>query len=54
MIKTDIEIDKNYSVAMSVVQIHSRWYNWGEIGKKEKKLVFKEYFLLILLCNNYA
>lgn len=39
-----MEIDKNYSVAMSVVQIHSRWYNPGEIGKKEKKPAFREVF----------
>lgn len=56
MIKTvDMEIDKNDRVAMSVVQIHSSWYNSGEIVKKEKKQAFREqHFLLILLCNNYA
>lgn len=41
-----MEIDKNYSAAMCGVQIHSKWYNSREIGKKEKKSAFKEYFFI--------
>lgn len=45
MIKTgDMEIDKNYSAAMFEVQIHSRWYYSGEIGKKENKKYLKSIF----------